>query len=98
MSSRLHPEDTQLLLEPETGLLMNSSCYLTFFILAAKSSRRLSESQNADFMLIKIVARICLTLIRRCNVQCAMCSVFMCIVQVLVHCALFVVHYCPTAL
>ena len=70
MSSRLHPEvrnplrindlkimpeklnfqDTALLVEPETS---------------KSSSRRSSESQNADFMLIKIVARICINLIRR---------------------------------
>jgi len=50
MSSRLHPEETALLVEPETS---------------KSSSRRSSESQNADFMLIKIVARICITLIRR---------------------------------
>jgi len=48
MSSRLHPEETAVLVEPDT-----------------KVSRRPSEASNADFMLIKIVARICLTLIRR---------------------------------
>lgn len=50
MSSRLHPEETALLVEPDT---------------VKPPSRRVSESSNADFMLIKIVARICLTLIRR---------------------------------
>jgi len=50
MSSRLHPEDTALLVEPDT---------------VKPPSRRVSESTQADFMLIKIVARICLTLIRR---------------------------------
>merc|ERR1719268_497955 len=50
MSSRIHPEDTALLVEPDT---------------VKPPSRRVSESTQADFMLIKIVARICLTLIRR---------------------------------
>merc|ERR1719461_658867 len=52
MSSRLHHEDadTTLLMEPDKS---------------KPSSRRQSESTNADFMLIKIVARICLSLIRR---------------------------------
>jgi len=52
MSSRLHHEDadTTLLMEPDKS---------------KPSSRRQSESTNADFMLIKIIARICLSLIRR---------------------------------
>merc|ERR1719334_787978 len=55
MSSRLHPETeppeaTALLVESETS---------------KPSSRRQSESENADFMLIKIIARISLSLIRR---------------------------------
>jgi len=52
MSSRLHPEnsETALLMEPEK---------------AKPGSRRQSESTNADFMLIKIIARISLSLIRR---------------------------------
>lgn len=55
MSSRLHPESDP----PEAvALLVESET-------AKPSSRRQSESQNADFMLIKIIARICLSLIRR---------------------------------
>ena len=65
MSSRLHPEDTALLIEPETGE-SRSKVWLQLCVLSVKSpSRRNSESQNADFMLIKIIARICITLIRR---------------------------------
>jgi len=54
MSSRLHPETsdtTALLMESDKGKPVHS--------------RRQSESTNADFMLIKIVARISLSLIRR---------------------------------
>lgn len=54
MSSRLHPDTSD-----STALLMESD--------KAKPvhSRRQSESTNADFMLIKIIARISLSLIRR---------------------------------
>jgi len=54
MSSRLHPDTSDT-----TALLMESD--------KAKPvhSRRQSESTNADFMLIKIIARISLSLIRR---------------------------------
>jgi len=56
MSSRLHlaeDSDTTRLMDPEAGTG------------SKPSSRRQSESSNPDFMLIKIVARICLSLIRR---------------------------------
>ena len=118
MSSRLHPEETAVLVEPDTKasrcaarptlvhamdimclvlpLLSShlippppsstSSSLLTphppprrsrrrrrgplppssaTYPTSTSSPRRPSEASNADFMLIKIVARICLTLIRR---------------------------------
>ena len=60
MSSRLHPEETTektTLMDPEVGGHSGSR----------PSSRRQSEhaASNPDFMMIKIVARICLSLIRR---------------------------------
>ena len=70
MSSRLHPEEdpekAELLMDPELGTAAASS--------ATSSSRRQSShspstaaaaAANPDFMLIKIVARIALSLIRR---------------------------------
>lgn len=54
MSSRLHPEE-----EEKVELMESESCS------SKSSSRRQSETTSADFMLIKIVARICLSLIRR---------------------------------
>ena len=72
MSSRLHPEEdpekAELLMDPELGTAAAStSSYAT------SSSRRQSShspsaaaaAANPDFMLIKIVARIALSLIRR---------------------------------
>ena len=68
MSSRLHPEEdpekAELLMDPELGTAAASS---------TSSSRRQSShspsaaaaTANPDFMLIKIVARIALSLIRR---------------------------------
>ena len=58
MSSRLHPaEDPEKvgLMDPEVGGVAGSK----------SSSRRQSETANPDFMLIKIIARISLSLIRR---------------------------------
>ena len=58
MSSRLHPaEDPEKvgLMDPEVGGVPGSK----------SSSRRQSETANPDFMLIKIIARISLSLIRR---------------------------------
>ena len=53
MSSRLHPESESekevLMMDPEAGV----------------TTRRHSSSGNPDFMLIKIVARIALSVIRR---------------------------------
>ena len=70
MSSRLHPEEdpekAELLMDPELGTAAASS--------STSSSRRQSShspsaaaaaAANPDFMLIKIVARIALSLIRR---------------------------------
>ena len=70
MSSRLHPEEdpekAELLMDPELGTAAASS--------SSSSSRRQSShspstaaaaTANPDFMLIKIVARIALSLIRR---------------------------------
>ena len=68
MSSRLHPEEdpekAELLMDPELGTAAASS--------SSSSSRRQSShspstaaAANPDFMLIKIVARIALSLIRR---------------------------------
>ena len=54
MSSRLHLEE-----EEKIELMDAESCS------SKSSSRRQSETASADFMLIKIVARICLSLIRR---------------------------------
>ena len=71
MSSRLHPEEdpekAELLMDPELGTAAASSS-------STSSSRRQSShsasaaaaaAANPDFMLIKIVARIALSLIRR---------------------------------
>ena len=70
MSSRLHPEEdpekAELLMAPELGTAAASSS-------STSSSRRQSShspstaaaAANPDFMLIKIVARIALSLIRR---------------------------------
>ena len=58
MSSRLHlEEDSEKvgLMDPEVGGVAGTK----------SSSRRQSETANPDFMLIKIIARISLSLIRR---------------------------------
>ena len=59
MSSRLHPEESsekESLMDPEVGGHAGSR----------PSSRRQSETaSNPDFMMIKIIARMCLSVIRR---------------------------------
>ena len=53
-------------MEQEKGLYQFEIEKVKIVIISAKpSSRRQSESTNADFMLIKIIARISLSLIRR---------------------------------
>ena len=67
MSSRLHPEEdpekAELLMDPELGTAAASSS--TSRRQSSHSPSAAGAAANPDFMLIKIVARIALSLIRR---------------------------------
>ena len=68
MSSRLHPEEdpekAELLMDPELGTAAASSSS-TSRRQSSHSPSAAAAAANPDFMLIKIVARIALSLIRR---------------------------------
>ena len=68
MSSRLHPEEdpekAELLMDPELGTAAATSSS-TSRRQSSHSPSTAAAAANPDFMLIKIVARIALSLIRR---------------------------------
>ena len=69
MSSRLHPEEdpekAELLMDPELGTAAASSSSSSSRRQSSHSPSAAAAAANPDFMLIKIVARIALSLIRR---------------------------------
>ena len=69
MSSRLHPEEdpekAELLMDPELGTAAASSSSSSSRRQSSHSPSTAAAAANPDFMLIKIVARIALSLIRR---------------------------------
>ena len=69
MSSRLHPEEdpekAELLMDPELGAAAASSSSSSSRRQSSHSPSAAAAAANPDFMLIKIVARIALSLIRR---------------------------------